>query len=645
MADKVRDYSQLARDIVDIVGGEENISHAVHCATRLRLTLRERPTEAKERVASLPGVITVVENNRQFQIVIGSHVTDVFAALKAQTNISTEEDGKSRGSILNQVIATMSAVFAPFIYILAAAGFIQGALILVRLAFPSFADSGTDQVLSLISWAPFTFLPIFIALTAAQHFKTNLYTAVFCCSALVSPSVAELSAAIQNGEALSLFGMPLSSTVYTSTVIPPLVLVWLLSYLERFLSKKIPGVAGAIFVPFICALVMVPLTFMLLGPISAGGANAVANGYNWLVDTVPVLAAAIVGIFWQCIVIFGFHWGITPMVLAKFDQYGFDSFQVFQTAAVLGQVGAAFGVFCRARSKKLRGLALSASGTGIFGITEPAIFGVNLRLKRPFIAGCLAGGIGAVVIALFGSRQYVYAGLPGVLTIPNSYSPDNSNSLLGVIVGCAVTLICGAIFAAFSGFDNPRDSEAIPVERNDEKLAAERSAYDAALLANGSVARLHSPVNGDLLSLDDVPDEVFASGAMGQGVAINPESTTILSPCDGEIVTLFPSKHALGLRCENGVEILIHVGLDTVTLNGSAFESHVIEGQKVTLGQPLLTFDIDAIEKAGLSPLTPVLITNAADFGRFMPRPGITVEAGEEIGALIPTEQMATRGE
>ena len=159
------------------------------------------------------------------------------------------------------------------------------------------------------------------------------------------------------------------------------------------------------------------------------------------------------------------------------------------------------------------------------------------------------------------------------------------------------------------------------------------------------MARLHSPVNGDLLSLDDVPDEVFASGAMGQGVAINPESTTILSPCDGEIVTLFPSKHALGLRCENGVEILIHVGLDTVTLNGSAFESHVIEGQKVTLGQPLLTFDIDAIEKAGLSPLTPVLITNAADFGRFMPRPGITVEAGEEIGALIPTEQMATRGE
>lgn len=650
MAEKVRDYPKLASQIVELVGGESNIRTVAHCATRLRLVLKDTPATAKAQVGNLPGVITVVENGGQFQVVIGTHVTEVYDALVRSTNISTaEEDDAAKPSILNRLIATMSAVFAPFIYVLAAAGFIQGALIIIRLIWPAFEDSGTDQVLSLVSWAPFTFLPLLIAITASQHFRVNTFVAVFCCAALVSPDVSTIAESITNGTTVTLFGLPLSSTVYTSTVLPPLILVWLLSYLEHFLNRYLKGVAQSILVPFISALVMVPLTFLTLGPLSAAGANAIANGYNWLVDIAPAAAAAIIGGFWQVIVIFGVHWGITPVVLANFDQYGSDSFQAFQTAAVIGQVGAAFGVFLRSRSKQMRGVAGSASLTGIFGITEPAIYGVTLRLKKPFICGCVAGCVGAVAISFFGSRYYVYAGLPGVLTIMNTHDAGNSASLIGEIIGCLIAFVGAAVLVIIVGFTDPENNPAdhAVAGRTEEDSEQDEEASQAALAlyettvanAGQGVQRLSSPVAGTPVPLEEVPDEVFASGAMGAGLAIEPEGNRVVAPFDATVVTVLPSKHAVGLRSDNGVELLVHVGLETVALKGEPFTCHVARKQRVAKGDVLLEFDRAAIEAAGCSLITPVIITNSKELGGMVPRPATHVAEGEELATLLTKPQ------
>lgn len=403
MAGNVRDYPKLAKDILEAVGGEENIVGATRCATRLRLVLKRSNPKAKEEVSAMPGVVTVVENSGQFQVVIGQHVGEVYEEFSSLINLDTTNntEAEHKGTILNRIIATMSAVFAPFVYILAAAGILQGLLIIISLLFDSFAESGTYQVFSFISWAPFTFLPIFIAITASKHFKTNMYIAVACCAALVSPTWAEIATQISEGSNISFIGIALTETTYTSSVLPPLFLVWILSYLERFLNKRINEVIKPLFVPFFSLVIMVPLTIVLIGPLSTMGANGIANGYNFLAENAPIVAGAIIGSLWQVIVIFGVHWGVTPMVLANFDLYGRDSFQAYQTIAVIAQVGAVLGVILKAKNQETRKVSISAGVTGVFGITEPAIYGVNLRFKKPFIFGCIGGGIGAITASFF----------------------------------------------------------------------------------------------------------------------------------------------------------------------------------------------------------------------------------------------------
>lgn len=640
MAEPVRNYPKLALQILEQVGGEKNIVSATRCATRLRLVLRETPAGTKDKVAALPGVITVVESGGQFQVVIGAHVGEVHEAFLANTNLSADAapTDAPKQSIANRVIATMSAVFAPFVYILAGAGLLQGALILIRMVWPAFEGSGTDQVFSFISWSPFHFLPIFIAVTAAKHFNVNLFVALFCAAALVNPDWNNMAGKIADGETIRLFGIALSPTTYTSTVLPPLFLVWFLSYLERFLKKFLHGSAENLLLPLISAIIMVPLTLLLLGPLSAATANGIASGYNWLVDVAPAVAAAIIGGFWQVAVIFGIHWGITPVVLSNFEQYGYDSFQAFQTAAVVAQVGAAFGVFLKTKSKTMRGVAGSAAITGIFGITEPTIYGVTLRLKRPFLLACIAGAAGAITISLFGSRYYAYAGLPGMLTIVNSQSDSNPSSLMGMIVGSLIAFAGAALLVYFVGFDDPVDPETeeeVTAEAEEQLEESARVAYDTAMEAAEKAVVVSSPLTGRALAMASVPDPVFASGAMGKGVAVDPTVGKVFAPFDGKVVTVLPSKHAVGLISSDGVELLIHVGIDTVQLKGEHYTSHVTAKQQVKKGDLLLEFDIAAIKAAGYSTVTPVIVTNSKKYSDVLPAPVTKVSAGEDILAAV----------
>ena len=616
---QVRDYNKLAHDIIREVGGAQNIVNATRCATRFRLVLKETPAGAKEKISEMPGVITVVENNGQFQVVIGTHVGDVYAVAAEILHLdeNTEEVEQPKQSVVNRIIATMSAVFAPFVYILAAAGLLQGALILITMAAPNFANTGTYEVLSFMSWTPFTFLPIFIAVTASKHFKCNTFIAILCCCALVNPSWAEMASRIADGETIRFLGIKLSETTYTSTVLPPLLLVWLLSYLERFIEKKLPETFRPLLTPMICFIIMVPVTILVLGPVSAVTANGIAKGYNFLAATAPALAGAIIGGFWQVVVIFGVHWGITPVNLANFAMNGHDTFQAFQTIAVVAQVAAAFGVFIKSKNKEFKGVALSAGVTGLFGITEPTIYGVTLRLKKPFICGCAGGAIGAVVMSFFHSAYYAYAGLPGPLTIVNAISKDAPMSFPGEVIGCAVAAVIAIVLIQIVGFDDPASKT--------ENAAADTTAAKT----------VDSPLTGQIIPLSEVNDPVFSSEAMGKRCGVITLEGKVFAPFDGTIVGLLDSHHAVGMESENGIEILIHVGMDTVKLGGKHFTCHIEDGQQVKKGQLLLEFDMDAIKAEGYEIVTPVIITNSDEFTEITTEVAGRVKNGDKLLKLI----------
>lgn len=602
MSSKIRDYNKLAVDILNELGGEDNIVTVARCATRLRLVTQKTPENAKENIAKFPGVITVVEKGGQIQVVIGTNVDKVYNAFIQLIKTDNKVASSENKNILNLIIATMSAVFAPFVYVLAASGILQGILILIKLAFPDFGTTGTYQVFNFISWAPFAFLPIFIAITASQHFRCNIYIAVACCAALLSPTWAELAALIKSGQEVNLFGLALSETTYTSTVLPPLFLVWLLSYLERFLEPRLHSIIKPLLMPLICLVIMVPLTLLAIGPLTANAAHYIANGYNWIVNLAPSVAGGLIGAVWQVFVIFGVHWGITPVIIENINQYGQDSFQAFQTIAVIGQVGAALGFYIKTKNKDMKGVSLSAFVTGIFGITEPAIYGVNLRFKKPFIYGCACAAIGGIVAGFFTPYYYTYAALPGPLTIVNAINPEHPGSFIGVLLGSAIALFGPVLLIQILG-------------TGETKLSSNDSIEDDTPNVLLDEIQITSPMTGKALPLSEVPDPAFAQKLMGEGIAIEPTDNHVYAPDDAQITAVFErSKHAIGLTLNNGVELLIHCGIDTVNLTNNEFNYHVSLNQQVKKGDLLISFNPDAIIKAGYPLITPIIIVNSTQY-------------------------------
>lgn len=354
-------------------------------------------------------------------------------------------------------------------------------------------------------------------------------------------------------------------------------------------------------------VIMVPLTILAIGPASDTLATGIANGYNYLVELSPAVAGAIIGGLWQIVVIFGVHWGVTPMVLANFDMYGMDTFQAFQTIAVVAQTGAVLGVFIKAKNKQTKNIALSAGITGILGITEPAIYGVNLKFKKPFIYGCIAGAIGAIVVSFFNSHYYAYAGLPSLLTVVNAINPSNPSSIIGELLGCAIALFGSIILVQFVGFGEKS-------EETEEKETITTVEDNLDTILNNVETEVKNPISGKVIALSDINDPVFSSGAMGKGIAIEPSDNKVYSPFDGIIEFIADSKHAIGLRSENGVELLIHVGMDTVQMKGRGFDLKTEANKKVKMGDLLLEFDRNTIEKEGYSLITPVVITNSDEY-------------------------------
>lgn len=415
---------------------------------------------------------------------------------------------------------------------------------------------------------------------------------------------------IAEGENIRFLFVNLTEITYTSSVLPPLILVALLSKLEKFLNKHLPELIKSLFTPLICLAALVPLTIVVIGPLIQWLSNGVAAGYNLLYQMAPPIAGAVVGGVWQVIVIFGIHWGMVPIVIANFAQNGQDTLQIFIQIAVISQMAAAFGVFLKAKDKQLRTDALFAGITGIFGITEPAIYGITLPRKKPFIYGCIWAAIESAIAAILGATQYVYAGLPGLISVVNSISVENPGSFPARATGAAVT-ITGTIGSILLFGCEPKQKE-----------NAEHSILGQTVF---------SPLTGELKSLKDVNDPTFSEEILGKGIAILPKEGIVYAPFDGVVSALFDTKHAIGLTDDQGMELLIHVELETVNLGGTHFEVHISQGDLVKKGDPLITFDLQEIQKTH-DVITPVLITNADDFSEIVVQKEFgPVKAGDAI--------------
>lgn len=615
------DYKSLAGDILEKVGGEENLVSLAHCATRLRLKLKDQALADKAAVEKLPGVIAVVEAGGQFQVVIGNDVPIVYGELAKVTNLGAGTDGVvdegPKGNLLNRFIELISSIFLPSLWPLAGTGLLKAFLTLATNFGLLDAASTTYTILSAAADSLFYFLPIFLAVNAAKRFRTNQFTSMAIAGALVYPSIVALASST---DPVTFLGLPVVMMNYTSSVIPIIIAVWLQSYLENFLNKVLPHWLRNFTTPLLVVLVMVPLVLMTIGPATTFAARGISAGVTALFGLAPWLGGALMGGFWQVFVLFGLHWGFVPIMVNDLSTQGYSILTGPLVAAVVAQAAAMLAVMLRSRSASRREVAGPSALSGLVaGITEPGIYGVNLPLKLPFYFGIAGGAIGGAIAAAGGSAadSFVFASL---LALPAYMNVGNFTLQL---IGTAVAMIIGFtltfLFVDREQPDGEDEPETTP--NSGPALKADETVHSAATAAaagpsTATLARTQvlvaTPMAGRLIPLSEVPDPVFSSGKMGNGVGIIPTEGTVYAPVSGKVVVAMASGHAYGIRTDEGVEVLVHVGLDTVNMKGAGFTPKVARGDRVEAGQVLAEVDLAAITTAGYSTTTVVLVTNTA---------------------------------
>lgn len=495
-----------------------------------------------------------------------------------------EQETKKVG-IVSRIIDVISAIFAPFLYTLAACGILQGILgVLVALNAIDTAG-GTYQILNFISWTAFTFLPVLIAVTASKKFGVNTFIALVIACALVCP---DYIAMVNAAKPVYFLGMKVQLLSYTSSVIPIILSIWIASYVQKFFDKYLPIVIRNLFTPMFTIAIMVPLTLLAFGPIGNTIGGAIGGIYNTLYNLSPIVAGLVVGGLWEVLVIFGVHWGITPVTVGNYANLGYDTFTGLQASAVFSQAGATFGVFLKTKNKDMKGVSASAAITGLFGITEPAIYGVNLRLKKPMICGCIAGAVGGAIGGAFHAVSWSY-NMPGIATLPAYFKAGHLTPFIGLVISIVVAFVLGAVLTYIVGFEDEADDETKEIETSNETTETNGEA----------TSEFVAPVTGNVIPVNQVKDEAFASEAMGKGVGIEPENGKVYAPFDGNVDAVFPTGHLVGLSDGNGAEVLIHIGVDTVKLEGKGFTTYVSQGDKVKKGDLLVEFDVELLKKEG----------------------------------------------
>lgn len=614
-------YQELASKIVENVGGKENINGLTHCITRLRFKLKNEEKANDEILKNMDGVVTVMRAGGQYQVVIGNHVPVVFEEVIKAGNLTFDEAvSTEKMRPFDMLIDGISGCFQPFLAILAAGGMIRGLTAFLVFLGAFDRGSGTFVMFDNIGDSVFQFMPVIIGLTAARKFKVNEFVGMLLGAALMNPSLSleALSGAAEaplttifSGTIFeapiyqTVFGIPWIARNYASSVIPIIFIVLLASQIQKPIKKLVPEMIANFFVPFFTVLITMPLGFLLVGPAFTFATDILMAGFETLLALSPVIYGAIVGFFWQILVMFGLHWAIVPMGLMQFSVNGWQNIMTPVAVVSFGQTAALTALYFKLRNPKDKAIAIPAIVSGIVGITEPAIYGFTLPRKKIFIFTCVGGALGGAYSGLMNLTSWNQGGL-GIFTIPNYIRPDGDlTDVINVLIGIAIAMVVSFALTFFFWKEEAGETD----DRQ------KRSGKEI----------VKTPIQGQIAPLNAAKDAAFAQGTLGRGILIYPEKGEVRAPFDGTVMTLFPTKHAIGMVSEAGLELLIHVGLDTVQLEGKYFESLVQQGERVKQGDLLLRFDKKKIEKEGYSLETPVIVTNYMDYLDILENQGETV--------------------
>ncbi|WP_445081220.1 beta-glucoside-specific PTS transporter subunit IIABC [Lactococcus sp. KTH0-1S] len=615
-----KNYDELAQDILEHVGGRDNVNSLVHCITRLRFRLKDESKADDEYLKQREGVVTVVKSGGQYQVVIGNEVTDVFDAVSKVGHLKTneavdEQDEEAPKGFVAKFIDLMSKIFAPILGPLAAAGMLKGIAAILSVA--GMSHSGTYLLIQAAGDGLFQFLPFFLAYSASKKFKMDKFTAMALAAAMLYPSLVNPV----SGPALytifsgtifatkiyyTFLGIPVIVMSYYSTVVPILFAVWFASKIEKWLRNVVPTTVKLFVVPFGTLLISVPVSILLIGPIFSWAATGVGNLLILIYNFAPWLAAGLIGGLWQILVIFGLHWGLVPIAINNVATKGFDPIIASSFTASFAQIGALLAVMIKTKEKKVKELSIPAFISGIFGVTEPSIYGVTLPMKTPFAISCVVAGITAAIGGLLNFKIYVIGGLGIFGYLSNIKAGEGVSNLIVSICTTLLAFVMAFVITMFIKIPKLYET----TTKVEENTINNSNSASTSFVSKGIREIIASPLSGRIIPLSETPDPVFNSGAFGQGIAIEPTDGSIYAPVKSTIQALMPTNHAIGLITENGTEILIHIGMDTVQLEGKGFTVHVKQGDVVEAGQKLIDFDIDYIKSQNLPLITPVVVTN-----------------------------------
>ena len=605
--------NELSKEILKLVGGEENIDQVTHCMTRLRFNLNDNNRADKAALQKTEGVMGVMINGGQFQVIIGNDVPVVYNELvsnmsgSSEKKVSGEKVDKKKQNPLSKLFDFISGIFTPILPAITGAGMIKGIVALLVAAGWMGTDNSTYVILSAIGDGAFYFLPIVLAVSAARKLGSNMYIAAAIGAAILHPTVTTL---LGSGDKVTFASLPVVAATYSSSVIPIVIAVWLASYVEKAVDKITHASLKLIIVPTVTLLVIVPLTLIAVGPLGVIIGDGLTGGISWLFENTGLFAGLLLGGTMSLLIITGMHYALIPIMIASITQLGYDYIIPLMMVANFAQAGSALGVSLKTKNSKLKSLSMSTSITAFMGITEPAMYGVNMRLKKPFTAALIGGAVGGAFLSLFKVKAYVIGGLAGLSGIPMVLGATFVYSLIGFAIGAAVA----AVVTYILGFEDEPEAAAEPAAAS----AAAASVSPAAIAAGAGSAMVNeevfSPIAGVVKPLSEVNDPAFSEEIMGKGFAIQPSEGRVVSPVNGTVFSLSKSGHAIGLVSDSGAEMLIHIGIDTVKLKGLHFSPKVTAGTKVSVGDLLMEFNRVEIEKAGYSTITPVIITNIQEY-------------------------------
>lgn len=618
-------YETLAKEILNYVGGKDNVNSLTHCITRLRFKLKDESIAQDEALKNLEGVVTVMKSAGQYQVVIGNQVQDVYEQLVPLLHAEqpqTVQDAEKE-KLLDRFVDIISGIFQPILGIMAACGMIKG-LNMLFMTLGLYAEtSGGYMIINAIGDALFTFLPLFLGYTSARKFGLKPMVGLVIGGIMCYPGIqsSALSGSLKplytmfegtmfaSPAYIDFFGIPVISMDYTSTVIPVIFIVYFASKCEKLFSKFVPDLVKFFFVPMLTLLVALPIGFLLIGPVATFGSKIIAETIISIRNVSPMLAGGLVGLTWQILVIFGLHCGFIPVYINNIVTNGYDNVMMPFFACTFATSAVILVIMLKTRDRKMKELCLPNFISGIFGVTEPGIYGILLPLKKPFIISCIAGGIGGAFYGFCNFRKFSMGGM-GIFEFPAMMEPDGAwGNLLVAVSGVLLTMIAAVILMLlFYREKEAGQSDKTMLDTKEHEGSVEDT---PALLEDIAIC---SPLKGDVLELAQVEDAAFSAGILGKGCAIVPAEGEVYAPVDGVLTTLFPTKHALGITSDDGVEVLIHIGLNTVQLNGEGFTAHVQQGERVSRGQHLLSFDLAELKDKGYCLQTPVIITNTDDY-------------------------------